>query len=461
MRSSVNRPVLVAVLAAVLQPWQAFAQGTSEDRLLAKVIQAYRVAPMQPRPVSLGPKEQLGQALFFDPIVSGPRAISCGTCHVRSKGAGDGLPAAVGLGARGVSDERLASKDAFIVPRNALPFFNRGRSEFRAFFWDGRVQLGSQGRFETPMGENLPKGFDSLLAAAAVFPPAEPDEMLGRSEERKRNAGKYHQELVEDTGAESNDFQQRTLVVFDRLVVRLVGVAGKPATSTQEKYRQLFAAAYPGVASDSIRIVHVGNALAAYIGAAFELQAAPWDQYVAGNVSAISNEQKRGALVFFGKGRCAVCHSGTQFSDFAFHGLAVPQLSVGKHGAFLDYGRAAATSRGVDRFKFRTPPLRNVSTTGPWGHNGAFTSLPQIIEHHFNPVPALFRAQQSHPETVQHAGRLLAQRSPLLGEISPLSADEVRTLVAFLQALTSPTVMTDDQALPASVPSGDNQFVVR
>ena len=461
MKLSIGPLISAVLLLLFAQPEHVLAQGSPDDRLLAKVIQAYQIKPLVPRAVSLGPKEVLGRALFFDPIVSGPRAISCATCHVRSKGAGDGLPAAVGLGARGVSDERLSSKDAFIVPRNALPFFNRGRDEFRALFWDGRVQLRPQGGFESPLGDNLPKGFDSLLASAAVFPPAEPDEMLGRSEERKRNVGKYHQELLDDTGADDNDFQKRTLVVFERLVLRLVGTPGKSPNATQEEYRRLFAAAYPSVANESIRITHVGNALAAYIGAAFELQSAPWDQYVAGNGRAISSDQKRGALIFFGKGRCAVCHSGSQFSDFDFHGLAVPQLSVGKHGAFLDYGRAAATSRGVDRFKFRTPPLRNVSITGPWGHNGAFTSLPQIIEHHANPVPALFNAQQSFPETAQHAGRLLAQRSPVLGEISPLSADEVRELVAFLQALTSPTVMSDENALPVSVPSGDNQFIVR
>lgn len=439
----------------------AIAQGTPDDRLLTKVIQAYQVKPLQPRSISLGPKEELGRALFFDPIVSGPRAISCATCHVRSKGAGDGLPAAIGLGAHGVADKRLAASDAFLVPRNALPFFNRGRAEFKMLFWDGRVQVGPNGKFETPLGQRLPSGFDSLLSAAAVFPLVEPDEMLGRSEERKSNSGKYHQELLEDTGAESNDFQKRSLIVFDRLVSRVVGNPAKPPTITQESYRKLFASAYPGATVEAIRIAHVGNALAAYIGAAFELQPAPWDQYVAGNLRSISAEEKRGALLFYGKGRCAVCHSGTQFSDFDFHGLAVPQLSVGKHGAFLDYGRAGATSRGVDRFKFRTPPLRNVSETGPWGHNGVFMNLSQVIEHHFNPVPALHKAQQSHPETSQHSGRLLSQRSPLLGEMSPLSASEVRELVAFLKALRSPTVMSDELALPKSIPSGDNQFIVR
>jgi cytochrome c peroxidase len=447
--------------ALVLTHAVSSAEPGIEDRMLRKVIEAYEVRPLAPRPVTLGPKEKLGQALFFDPIVSGPRSISCAACHVRSKGAGDGLPVAVGLGASGVGTERLAASRAFLVPRNALPFFNRGRNEFTALFWDGRVQRGPGGSIETPLGDRQPPGFENLLAAAAVFPPAEPDEMLGRTEERRKNPGKYHGALIPDTPADENNFQERTLVVFDSLLKRLFGESqGNPST-VQTKYRALLAEAFPGIDARSVQIAHVGNALSAYIGAAFELQPAPWDRYVGGNARELTTEQKRGALLFFGKGRCATCHTGTQFSDFRFHGLAVPQLSVGKHGSFLDYGRASATSLGADRFLFRTPPLRNVATTGPWGHNGVFDSLETVISHHFNPVPALYRAQQSFPETGGHAGRLLAQRSPILGEVAPFTSAELRSVVAFLGSLSSSTVMSDETALPTSVPSGNGVFIRR
>ena len=423
--------ILCGVIGAITLPGVARAQPAVDDRLLSKVVEAYQVRPLELKSVSLGAKERLGQALFFDPIMSGPRMISCATCHVRSKAAGDGLSVSVGLGAKGIGDERQASKDAFLIPRNALPFFNRGRVEFRSLFWDGRVQRGPQGQIESPLGKNLPKGFESILAAATVFPLGEPDEMLGRYEER-RNGGKYHQELVDDTDLHVNNFQQRTLSVFDRLVTRVVGGPGAASNGAQTRYRQLFSDAFSGLAPDAIRISHFGNALAAYIQAAFELQRSPWDKYVAGDTKAISNEQKRGALLFYGKGRCAVCHSGIEFSDFGFHGLAVPQLSVGKHGAFLDYGRAAATSRGIDRFKFRTPPLRNVVESGPWGHNGIFATLDQVLKHHFNPVPALFLAQQAQPESARYAGKLLSQRSPILGEISPFTESELQEVISFL-----------------------------
>lgn len=446
---------IVAALLAATSP--GVAADNSLDSILHKAIQAYQVKPHQSSERRLGPKEKLGQALFFDPFVSGPKKIACATCHVRSKGAGDGLPMAVGLGAKGVSTERLAHAGAFIIPRNALPFFNRGSKEFRALFWDGRVQLGPTGLIETPLGSRQPSGFDSLLAAAAVFPPAEPDEMLGRSLKRGTK-DTYHAELV-TIDDEANNLQERTLNAFGNLVERLLEARSRNPKPVALQYRKLFAEAYPGTALAEFRIHHVGNALAAYIGAAFELKPAPWDRYVAGATSALTPEQKQGAFIFFGKGRCVVCHSGTQFSDFRFHGLAIPQMRVGKHNRYIDYGRASATSRGEDRFAFRTPPLRNVTETFPWGHNGIFSSLESVIGHHVNPVPMLYKAQLEDSEEAANAGRLLGFRSPILAEMAPLSKAEIGLLVKFLKALTSETVMPDSEALPATVPSGDRSFI--
>ena len=433
--------------------------ASSDDVILRKAIEAYQITPLQILDRPLGSKERLGQALFFDPFVSGPKSIACATCHVRSLGAGDSLPMAIGLGANGVGKERLEAKQAFIVPRNALPFFDRGSDEFRALFWDGRVQIGIDGKFESPLGERLPQGFDNLLAVATVFPPAEPDEMLGRSLERS-TLSTNHAELV-SSSVNSDDFQERTLSVFDNLVERLLAPQASAPDATVARYRELFAAAYPGTALQDFRIPEVGNALSAYITAAFALKPAAWDEYVAGDDSALSPDQKKGALIFFGKGRCVVCHSGTEFSDFQFHGLAVPQMRVGKHASHVDYGRASATGRGEDRFAFRTPPLRNVTETAPYGHNGIFASLREIIEHHFNPVPALYVAQQLSPEEASYAGRLLGFRSPILAEIAPLSSSDVDLLEQFLHSLSSPTVMPDAAAIPVTVPSGDKAFVRR
>jgi cytochrome c peroxidase len=441
-------------LATALHPSVSLAEN---DPLLRKVILAFDVKAHTPTAKPFGAKEKLGQALFFDPFVSGPKSIACAACHVRSLGAGDGLPVAVGLGAEGVGEERMRTKSAFVIPRNAFPFFNRGSDDFVAFFWDGRVQRGADGRFESPLGKRLPGGFESLLAVACVFPPAEPDEMLGRSA-TAAGASVYHGELV-GPGINADNLQERTLSAFQNLVVRLLAPKEPKPDAVVVRYRELFRDAYPNVALSQFGIQHVGNALAAYIGVAFELKPSAWDRYVDGDASALSSAQKKGALLFFGKGRCAVCHAGTQFSDFRFHGLAIPQQRVGKHARYVDYGRASATSRGEDRFAFRTPPLRNVVSTGPWGHNGSFASIEAIIQHHANPVPALYAAQQQSAAAGDYASRQLGFRSAILAEMPPLSSEDIGLLKEFLTALSSPTVMSDDVALPADVPSGKRQFI--
>ncbi|MDG1074026.1 MAG: His-Xaa-Ser system-associated MauG-like protein [Methylophilaceae bacterium] len=433
------------------------------DILLFKIIQAYQVEPYEPEQKQpsrkpLSPKEVLGQALFFDPIISGPRGTSCATCHVRSKGSADGIRLAVGLGAKGVGEERLKALDSLIVPRNALPFFNRGSPDFRAFFWDGRVQINATNRIESPLGSNLSLGFDSLLAAATTFPIVEPDEMLGRSKLRGGKDLTYHAELVSDA-INPDNFQKTSIDVYKNLLNRLINSNGTKLSVEQIKYRNLFRSAYPSTSYDKLNITHVGNSLAAYITKAFELESAPWDLYVKGQISAISKNQKLGATMFFGKGRCYVCHTGKQFSDFEFHGLALPQLRVGKHGYHLDYGRAAATSISKDKFTFRTPPLRNVTQTGPWGHNGVFKTLREAIEHHVNPIPLLYQAQIASPSESLFSGKVLASRSQVLSEIGLLTDVEMEQLIAFLQALSSKTVLSDEDALPTSVPSGNNEFI--
>jgi cytochrome c peroxidase len=444
------------ILIAYLAVQSAIASTTEDDVLLHKVIQAYLLKPLNSQMSSLGPKETLGRALFFDPIISGPKNIACAACHTRHNGGGDGISLSVGLGGSGIGESRIASHTGFVIPRNALPLFERGNFAFRAYFWDGRVQPGENDKFETPLGDNLPIGFESLLAAASILPLAEEDEMLGRGES-KATPDIYHAGLVTLKG-NALSYQERTRNAFGNLINRLLQPQATAPDACALEYRTFFKQAYPNANLGQINITHVGNALAAYISRAFALQPAAWDRYVSGDTTAITNLQKRGAVIFYGKGRCAVCHSGTLFSDFEFHGLAIPQLRPGKQGRYTDYGRAAATGRRNDRYLFRTPPLRNVVETGPWGHNGYFSTLKGVIEHHFNPVPALFQAQQIDPNSAAFAGRLLGFRSDILAEIAPLSPDIVDELVAFLGSLSSETYVRDSEAVPSTVPSGRLEF---
>jgi cytochrome c peroxidase len=243
--------------------------------------------------------------------------------------------------------------------------------------------------------------------------------------------------------------------IWDGLMVRLLSIP---------EYQSLFAAAYPDLPPDQLGFEHAANALAAFQIDAWTYLDSPWDRYLAGDDSALSDGAKRGALLFFGQAACVQCHSGSLFTDQETHNVAVPQVGPGKDDeAPLDIGRARVTNYPGDMFAFRTPPLRNVSLTGPWMHNGAFTSLEGAVRHMLRPQESLRRYDpgQVKPElqSAVHADSatvelLLATLDARVATPKELSAAELSDLMAFLQALTDPASSDLRQDIPPSVPSG-------
>ncbi len=126
----------------------------------------------------------LGRDLFFDPILSGNRNISCGTCHDPARGTGDGLALSFGEGGAGFGPGRRSGTGITgRVPRNAQPLYNIGAREYASMFHDGRLEPDPANTFVSgfwsPAREDLPEGLDSLLAAQAMFPVLSPVEMAG------------------------------------------------------------------------------------------------------------------------------------------------------------------------------------------------------------------------------------------------------------------------------------------
>ncbi len=99
----------------------------------------------------------------------------------------------------------------------------------------------------------------------------------------------------------------------------------------------------------------------------------PFDRWARGDDEAMSDAQKRGLDLFSGKARCAVCHSGSLFSDKRFHNTG---LGDG------DEGRLAVTKDPADQGVFKTPSVRNAAITAPYMHNGRFKTLREVIDHY-------------------------------------------------------------------------------
>jgi cytochrome c peroxidase len=389
----------------------------------------------------------LGEALFWDPELSGNRDISCATCHHPLAGMGDDLSVSIGTGGQGLNDRRVRLEERRdFVPRNAQPIFNLGHVEWEVLFWDGRLSGRIETGIESPASDRLPGGLDSLLAAQAMFPITSRDEMRGLRGDRDILGQPNELAMLPDYAARP---------IWAAVMQRLLAIP---------EYVEMFRAAYPDVPAGALGFEHAANALAAYEIDFFTFEDSPFDRYLQGELGALAPEARTGALLFYGRAGCADCHSGPLLTDQNFHNLAVPQLGSGKgREQPFDFGRARETGNECDRFAFRTAPLRNVAITGPWMHNGAFTTLEGAVRHHLDPVASLVAYDpsqlslvlrdtcQDHPETIAN---ILATRRSFATEQAQLSDDEVQALLAFLHALTSPHALDLAHTIPARVPSG-------
>ena len=151
---------------------------------------------------------------------------------------------------------------------------------------------------------------------------------------------------------------------------------------TDSDYVQLFARAFPTVTTAQLNPAHIGRALGAFMKIRFKANNTPFDNYLNGSLSAMTDSQKRGMVLFYNKGQCVQCHSGNNFSDQNFHSVAAPQIGFAPFTD--DTGREVATGAAADRYKFKTPSLRNSALTGPYMHNGAFDSLEAVVNHYNN-----------------------------------------------------------------------------
>ncbi|MEQ9216446.1 MAG: cytochrome c peroxidase [Cyclobacteriaceae bacterium] len=421
------------------------AAGSALDPKLFKLLEEHAVAPYK-KPMELdSAKIELGQALFFDRILSGNKDVSCATCHHPGLNSGDNLPLAIGVGGDGLGTNRVMGPKRERIPRNSPEVFNRGAKEWHTMFWDSRVSGSLEEGFVTPADEKLPEGLDNILAVQAMFPVVSRDEMRGEIGD-------------EDIFGEPNELALMSNAVpqsiWKQLIHRLLEIEG---------YQQLFEEAYPDVPQDKLGFQHAANAIAAFEIAAFTFIESPWDRYLRGAKEALTPEALRGAMLFYGKAKCGSCHSGTLMTDQLHHNLAIPQFGPGKDDAApLDVGRYMETGLNSDRFAFRTPPLRNVTLTGPWMHNGAYNSLEDVIRHHLNPEemlrnydvdglpPELSATYKGDPTVLE---RMLRYLDPFIKSIPALDDNEINDLMAFLKALEDPAAQDLSHLVPNRVPS--------
>jgi cytochrome c peroxidase len=197
---------------------------------------------------------------------------------------------------------------------------------------------------------------------------------------------------------------------IDRLVERL---------SALDQYRSLFAAAFP---NEAIAADNIAKALATYERTVVSSWA-PFDAWVEGDETAISESAKRGFVLFRTKAGCAECHRGWNFTEDSFHDVGLPSPDV---------GRAAIVPGLKLQHAFKTPGLRDITRRGPFMHDGSLATLEAVVDHYD-------RGGVSRPS-----------RSDLVKPLG-LSAQEKRDLVAFLESLSGESDPTTIPPLPLQV----------
>jgi len=358
-------------------------------------VQARRFSPLRPPPAdptnALADNLQaahLGHRLFFDPRLS-PNGIACAMCHQPERGFTDGLAVA----------HTLAP-----LHRNTMTILNVGYYQW----------LTSDG------------ARDSLWHQAAA-PIESPKEMGSSRLYVVRTVMQSYGAELRQLGPlpETWDTQWPTLPP--------TGQPGEPVFDTlppahQEAVNRVFTTILKCLAAYERQVVSAP---------------APFDRYVAGEATALSASAQRGFQHFL-RLECDTCHNTPLFSDDQFHNLGLPP------GPGPDQGRAEGLQRLQENLfrgtgpyadgppvvraedyaggkalmgSFRTPSLRELASTAPYGHNGALRTLEEWLDHYAS-------VTSSPPD------HMLGTLDPALAPVE-ITPQEKQELIDFLLSLSS------------------------
>lgn len=324
--------------------------------------------PMPPANQVTAAKIELGKALFWDEQLSSTRTVSCGTCHITSRGGSDPRTLASNLASRnpgpdGVfnnADDILASPgvpitrpdgtfqwssiygiDEQVTARKANSTINAAYSP--TLFWDGRATP----TFRDPLTNTIVINAGGALESQSIEPPTSGVEMghTGRDwvNVAERISGSKPLVLSPHVPADLNEW-----------------IGGR-------SYPDLFLEAF---GSPGVTPVRIAMAIATYQRTLFSDQT-PFDR-AAGGIQPLTAQEQRGRGVF-NQVSCNVCHAGTNFTNNAF-------INIGIRPQNEDTGRFQVTGNPLNIAEFRVPSLRNVELRAPYMHNGRFETLEQVVD---------------------------------------------------------------------------------
>ena len=360
-------------------------------------------------------KVALGKMLFFEPgiglVGKNPllkQTYSCSSCHVPSQGFTPGRLQGIADGGIGFGNNGEGrSKSAYYLGDDVDAQGARPLTMQNLAFVTNTLWAGSFGSFGTNVGTENAWHVDTLTEI----------NFLGLQ------------------GLEANNM--RALQVHRQFMDK--------AIADSLGYRPLFDKAFPDIpVAERYTIKTTAFAIAAYFRTILTNQA-PFQRWLNGEESAMTEQQKRGAMVFFSKGNCTQCHRGPALNRMVYQAVGVSDLYQSGFQVFRtnaadkrNLGRGGFTGRDEDKYKFKIPQLYNLKNVGFYFHGASKRTLEEVVEYFDRAVP-------------ENKNVPISQISPLFQPLN-LTLKEIRDLTEFLKnGLYDPNI---DRYVPKSVMSG-------
>jgi cytochrome c peroxidase len=481
-------------------------------------------------------KINLGRLVFFDKGLGLHQDNSCAGCHSPGNGFGDSQPMAIGVDNNNiVGPHRDGPRNQRRTPSAINTAF------FPKLMWNGRFASNSGNPFNNSQGFLFPPPEDMifqngstyaartkhLLVAQAHIPFTELPEMAGftsEEEETKIAFSRFSGLTIPNDDNKIN--KAASPMIFSSVKNKEVPKSNAVCTdpdfgifndghgfpvppidpninsanfrirdkvleliNENKEYRKLFGDIYPSVKKGgAVDFIMVGEVVAEF-EFSLTFAKAPIDKYAMGIKNALSDAEKRGAIIFFTKGKCMSCHavngnSNQMFSDFISHNAGVPQIhpvfSVGTGNVpfselacsnktitgTLDFGLEEFTGNFNDRYKFRTSPLRNLKVQAAFFHNGSFSQLKDALDFHLNPSvkiatynPYDFGVPNNLKYKSSDMADVMNTLDPVLKQGISLTNNEKEDLLLFLtESLFDKRALPENlrKEIPKRVPSGIN-----
>ena len=301
-------------------------------------------------------KVELGKFLFYETGLamdanyeSGLGTYSCGSCHIPAAGFRAGAPQGVADGGMGFGvngENRIKNRDYQedeIDAQSARPLSLINVAYVTNTFWNGQFGGG---------GVNV--GTEDV----------------------------WH--LREDTERNELGFEAIETQNFEGILAHRI--ASNKELLEQLGYKDMFDEVFPEIPEEERYNTNTASlALSAYIRAIIS-DKAPFQQWLAGDYGAMSDMEKEGGILFFGKARCANCHYEKNLGSMEFHALGVKDLYQRpsfntKVSDRRNLGRGGFTLNFEDRFKFRVPQLYNLNDSPFYFHGSSKLTIEEVIDY--------------------------------------------------------------------------------